>query len=323
VGDGDATGITAVTSDPEQSGAANYAFKSSAYAGFDFATVWASAGGGYRPELYGVSGVVGISGGSRYYGDSNPDFYTVLGTGYWNTLTGTPVFDTTADATSNVGTYDITGSGATATRMQGGAARIVYIPATLSVTARPITVTADDLSRYYGNDYPVLTYTVGGSGLVNGDTLSGALATTASSTSSVGTYSITQNTLGASSNYNITLFTPGTLTVTARPIMVTADNLSRAYGAVNPALTYTVGGSGLVNFDTLSGALYTSATLSSLAGPYPITQGTLAASSNYAMTFIPGTLTVTSSLILVPKKNPKTAPPGLNGTTPPLKGKPK
>ncbi len=50
----------------------------------------------------------------------------------------------------------------------------------------------------------------------------------------------------------------------------------------NPALTYQVGGSGLVNGDTLSGALATSATAASDAGVYGITQGTLAASSNYA-----------------------------------------
>lgn len=84
---------------------------------------------------------------------------------------------------------------------------------TLTVTARPITVTADDASRAYGSANPTLTYTVGGDGLVNGDTLSGSLATTATVTSAVGSYSITQGTLG-SSNYDITSFTPGTLTVT-------------------------------------------------------------------------------------------------------------
>ena len=74
---------------------------------------------------------------------------------------------------------------------------------------------------------------------------------------------------------------------------MTADAKSRAYGDTNPALTYQVGGSGLANGDTLSGALATSATTASDAGVYGITQGTLAASSNYAFAFVGANLTVT------------------------------
>ena len=74
---------------------------------------------------------------------------------------------------------------------------------------------------------------------------------------------------------------------------MTADAKSRAYGDANPALTYQVGGAGLANGDTLSGALATSATTSSDAGVYGITQGTLAASSNYAFAFVGASLTVT------------------------------
>jgi hypothetical protein len=81
---------------------------------------------------------------------------------------------------------------------------------------------------------------------------------------------------------------------------VTADAKSRAYGDANPALTYQVGGSALVNGDTLSGALVTSATTSSDAGVYGITQGTLAASSNYAFAFVGANFTVTPAVARVP-----------------------
>ena len=80
--------------------------------------------------------------------------------------------------------------------------------------------------------------------------------------------------------------------VTARPITVTADNLSRLDGNSNPAFTYTVSGDGLVNGDTLSGGLATTASSNSPAGAYPITQGALTAFANYAVEYIPGTLTV-------------------------------
>ncbi|MNE08730.1 hypothetical protein D3C80_1013880 [compost metagenome] len=47
-----------------------------------------------------------------------------------------------------------------------------------------------------------------------------------------------------------------------------------------------------MNGDTLSGELATSATATSAAGAYVVTQGTLFASSNYALSFLPGELIV-------------------------------
>ena len=61
-----------------------------------------------------------------------------------------------------------------------------------------------------------------------------------------------------------------------------------------PALTYTY--TGLVNGDTASvfrGGLATAAAAGSRVGTYPIGRGTLSAGPNYAISFSPGTLTVT------------------------------
>jgi hypothetical protein len=44
--------------------------------------------------------------------------------------------------------------------------------------------------------------------------------------------------------------------------------------------------------DTFTGSLVTNAGLLSEAGSYAITQGSLALSANYTMSFVPGTLTV-------------------------------
>ncbi len=98
-------------------------------------------------------------------------------------------------------------------------------------------------------------------------------------------------------NYSITQ--PGGLTanITARALTVTAANKTKLFGTANPALTYTVGGLGLVAGDTLAtvftGVLTTTAGVSSPVGSYAITQGTLAANSNYLIsTFINGVLTI-------------------------------
>src|SRR4029453_2496864 len=93
-----------------------------------------------------------------------------------------------------------------------------------------------------------------------------------------------QGTLAASSNYALS-YTGNNLTVTQRAITVTADAKSRAYGDANPALTWQVGGAGLANGDSLSGALATAATTTSNVGTYGINQGTLTASSNYALSY--------------------------------------
>ena len=300
VGSGASTGITGLTTSQMQ----NPASYASTYLGWNFATVWSAPSAGYYPQLYGVNYVLRVdpANASRVYGDANPAFtYSIYGFHTGDTagiVTGLSV-STAATATSNVGTYAISASGGSAVSASGQAYRFIDAPGTLTVTPRAITVTADNQSRVYGNANPVLTYQVGGSGLVNGDTLSGALATPATAASNVGVYGITQGTLG-SPNYTISSFAGANLTVTPRAITVTADAMSRAYGDTNPALTYQVGGSGLANGDTLSGALATSATSASNVGLYGITQGTLAASTNYTLSSFTGAnLTITPRAITV------------------------
>ncbi|MEN9873501.1 MAG: hypothetical protein RL186_398, partial [Pseudomonadota bacterium] len=226
---------------------------------------------------------------SRIYGDANPAL-TYASTGLVNGDTLTGNLATTANATSNVGTYGITQGDLSAS----GNYALTYVGDNLTVTQRALTVTADVLSRIYGDANPALTYA--SNGLVNGDTLSGALATAADATSNVGTYGITQGNLGASGNYNLT-FTGNNLTVTQRALTVTADALSRIYGDANPVLTYA--STGLVNGDALSGALATTAGVTSNVGTYGITQGTLAASGNYDLSFVGSNLTINKRALTV------------------------
>ncbi|ENN88534.1 Filamentous hemagglutinin outer membrane protein [Rhizobium freirei PRF 81] len=231
---------------------------------------------------------------SRAYGDANPVFtYSVAGSGLVNGDTLSGALTTLADQHSTVGTYGIT---------QGTLGNpnyaISYTGADLTVSRRAITVAANNQSRAYGDANPTLTYAIGGAGLVNGDALSGLLATSATGISNVDTYRITQGTLAASGNYDLS-FTAADLTVNKRAITVAANNQSRVYGDANPALTYTIGGAGLVNNDSLTGGLTTLATTASGVGNHAITQGTLAAFGNYDLTFIGGNLLVTPRALAV------------------------
>ncbi|MEY4249771.1 MAG: hypothetical protein RJA87_1404, partial [Pseudomonadota bacterium] len=127
---------------------------------------------------------------SREYGLANPSLTASI-SGYRNGDTSSVVSDlalsTTATQGSNVGTYQITASGASALNYD-----FSYLPGTLSITKARLTVKADEKSREYGLANPALTASI--SGYRNGDTssvVSGlALSTAATQGSNVGTYQI-------------------------------------------------------------------------------------------------------------------------------------
>jgi hypothetical protein len=176
---------------------------------------------------------------------------------------------------------------------------ITYHTAEFTITARPITVTADAESKPYGDSDPALTYRITAGNLVNGDGFSGSLTRAAGE--NVGSYAITQGTLALSSNYDLT-FVGANLTIGQRPITVTADAQTKVYGTADPALTYQITSGSLVSGDRFSGALTRAAGQD--VGAYPIGQGTLSAGMNYALIYIGNTLTITPATPAINWTNP-------------------
>jgi hypothetical protein len=177
---------------------------------------------------------------------------------------------------------------------------------TLDITPATLEVEGPDVSRGYGSTNPVLMASY--LGLVNGDTTNvivgqPILSTTATNTSTVGSYPITVDVSGVSApNYTIQAV-PGNLVVTQAVLEVTADNQSRLYGTTNPVFTTTI--TGFLNGDptnVVSGSpdVTTTATIDSATGTYPIevSQGTLFA-TNYSFAFSNGVLTVGQSILTV------------------------
>jgi hypothetical protein len=225
---------------------------------------------------------------TRTYGDANPELTWTLTEGSFangDTLAG--ALSTEATAASGVGGYDIVQG-----TLDDANYAITFDTGTLTVTQRAITVVADDRSKIYGDANPTLTWSITEGDLVNGDALSGDLATAVDVTTGVGSHDILQGTLAASGNYALT-FEGGTLTVDRRAVTIAADDQSRLFGFDNPALTWRIAAGGLVNGDEVSGALATEAERLSLIGTYAIGQGTLALSDNYDLSFVGGTLAVT------------------------------
>jgi len=129
-------------------------------------------------------------------------------------------------AATGAGTY----SGDITITTAGGAAVTVAMPES-TVARKSVTVVADAQSKTYGDADPRLTYAV--SGLVGGDTLTGALARTAGR--DVGAYAIGLGTLGGGANYDVS-FTGATLTITRRAVTITGISaVSRAYDGTTAA----------------------------------------------------------------------------------------
>ena len=252
---------------------------------------------------------------TRVYGDANPPLtLTVSGLVNGDTpaavLTGVPT--TAATPTSSVGLYTI-GKGSVAANTNYA---LTFFNGTLRVTPAALTVTPDNLTKVYGAAVPPRTFTV--SGLKNSDTaaqvLGGSLSTTATAASRVGSYPITRGSLSVTNNnYTLTVLSGAVVTVTPAPLSVKADNQSKVYGSANPTLTVTA--TGLVNGDTTSSALSgtpaTPATAASGVGTYAIARGSLASNGDYALSFSPGTLTVTPAplTVAVDNKSRKTGGP--------------
>src|SRR5215216_3077628 len=96
----------------------------------------------------------------------------------------------------------------------------------------------------------------------------------------------------AAGNYSLAQPSGLKANITARPMTVTADAKSKTYGDADPALTYTVTSGSLVSGDGFSGALTREAGETVAGGPYAIQVGTLTAGSNYDLTFVGASLTI-------------------------------
>jgi 6-phosphogluconolactonase (cycloisomerase 2 family) len=245
---------------------------------------------------------VSVANASRLYGAANPAFTGTI-TGLKNGDVITASYSTTATAASNVGTYPITPTLSDPAGVLPNYA-VTTTNGTLTITPAPLTVTAANASRVYGDPNPVFTGAI--TGLLNGDNITATYSTTATPASAVGTYPITPalvDPTGKLGNYTVTA-NNGTLTITPAPLTVTAANATMPFGGPIPTLTGTI--TGIKNADNITATYSTTATTTSPVGTYPITPALVdptAKLGNYTVTVNNGTLTITSSVLTVTANN--------------------
>ena len=268
--------------------------------GWDFSTIWNIAEGESYPSLKNnaasvISPVfvvpeITADDKTRKYGEANPELtYTVNAD-----LIGTPQLSTTATKTSPVGVYDII--------VERGTVEGNYTSKNgkLSVTKAPLTISGGTYTIKQGEALP--TFVASYSGFMNNETESvltkkPVLTTTATSGSAPGDYDVTVSGAEAQ-NYDIS-YTKGKLTITkADPVTITAKSYTRVYGEANPTFEYTSSGAALTGTPQIS----CEATATSPVGTYDIivSQGSV---SNYNVTYVKGTLTITKAPLTVTAKS--------------------
>jgi hypothetical protein len=225
-------------------------------------------------------------------------------------VNNTPLLATTATSSSPVSTYPITIAQGLATLSTNN-----YTLTSASFVNGTMNVVTGSSQTIIFNTLPNVTYGVtplalsasSDSGLPVTLTVTSGPATLTNNVLSVtgaGTVIVTATQAG-NATYSPAKSVSQSTTIAQAQLTMTADNKTRVDNTWNPTLTYTT--TGFVNGDTaavLNGgpSISTTATASSPAGNYPITLAsvtyengnTTPSATNYTISYVPGTFTITS-----------------------------
>jgi len=242
--------------------------------------------------------VMADAGQNKVYGASDP-VLTYTATALVGSDSFSGALSRAAGETVLGGPY--TASGATGTGLSNYT--ISYVSGDLTVNAKSLAITADNATKTYGDVVTFAGTEFTQSGLVNSDSVTSvSLASAgAGATATVGSspYDITAS--GATgtglSNYTIS-YVSGDLTVNAKSLAITADNVTKTYGDVVTFAGTEFTQSGLVNSDSVTSVSLASAGAGATAtvgsSPYDITASgaTGTGLSNYTISYVDGHLTV-------------------------------
>lgn len=158
----------------------------------------------------------------------------------------------------------------------------------LQINKRKVLLKADEISKVYGDEDPLLTFTA--ENLVEGEEIN--LKLKREYGEDVGKYVITYTSL-SDPRYEIT-FVQSTLTILPRDITVKADDMFKVYGNDDPKFTASVT-EGALQFDDVLSQIQTGEMHRSKGedvGEYSIVKGTYTLGKNYNLSFESGILTV-------------------------------
>lgn len=173
----------------------------------------------------------------KEYGETDPTLtYTVEGFKYEDNQS-VLLNGLSRNPGENLGIYPITQG-----NLQGGSNyTITFVGATFEITKATLTVSADALTKLYGDADPVLTYTVAGARFNDDQIVAGQLARETGE--NVGTYTINQGGLHIINPNYVLVYEENQFRID--PAILTINptaGLFKTYGAVDPVLTFIATG---------------------------------------------------------------------------------
>ena len=198
----------------------------------------------------------------------------------------------TREAGENVGNYKITASGETTQ----GNYTVTYNPGTLTITAgsrpadRQLSVTS------YNGVYDAQKHTITVNNVLDGDVVEYSYDGGKTWTTDLTKYTDVTNTTikvrVTNANYDPNpVDLEGTVTITPKPVTVTARSYSKTFGAADPV--FKADTAGTLNGDKITYDI--SRETGENVGTYKITPAGEAVQGNYNVTYATGTLTITAS----------------------------
>jgi hypothetical protein len=222
-----------------------------------------------------------------------------------SSLTTQPTCATAYTTTSAVGSLPSTScSGAVDANYA-----ISYVAGAVTVTQTGLTITASSPTVAYGAVVPVITPSY--SGFVNGQsstslTMQPICTTTYTTASAAGSLPTTSCSGAVATNYAIS-YAAGAVTVSKAPLVITASSPTVAYGGAVPNITPSYSGfpasqssSSLTTLPTCT----TAYTAMSAVGSSPTTSCSGAVDTNYAISYVSGTVTVNQAALAIMASSP-------------------
>ncbi|MBB3054940.1 YDG domain-containing protein [Mucilaginibacter gotjawali] len=293
-------------------------------AGYGFTLTTTDGNGGVSGSSSGLTLVVGTkaltvtaNNQTKVYGTA----FTFAGTEFTTSgltnsdvVTGATITSGGAASTATVAgsPYGITPAAAVGSGLANYS--ISYTTGTFTVTAKPVTVTSPVAANKVYNGTTAATITGTLSGILSPDvvTLSGT-GTFAGANVGTGIVVTPTCTLTGANSSNYTLTQPAGLAanITAAPLTITANNVSKVYGTL---LTGTAGSTaftstGLQNGETIGSVTIAYGTGSSINAPVGTNTGAVTASAatggtftpgNYSITYLNGNVTITPKALTMP-----------------------
>ncbi len=239
---------------------------------------------------------------TREYGATNPVFNITyqgfVGSDTEAVLDTRPTVTCLAGPTSPPGVYDLTVSGGS-----DGSYRIEPAQGKLTITKASQTLTFGALAAKTYGDTPFALTATSSRGLAVAYASSNPAVATVSGNQvtilAAGTTVITASQVG-DANYAAASAMSQNLDVSKKSLRVTANDKARTLGAANPAFDASF--TGLVGSDTATTIGLTvnftcTATTGSPVGTYAITPSSMISPNNYTVTYLPGTLTVSTKTV--------------------------